>query len=43
MIREAIDAQARLTAVDEVGLEALRGDVERMVHGIRRAIDRARE
>jgi len=43
MIREAIEAQSRAGAVDTVSTEALRGDIERMLHGVRRAIERARE
>lgn len=43
MIRESIEAQSRAARVDEIGLESLRGEIERTVLGVRRAIDRVQD
>ena len=43
MIREAIEAQARAGAPDDVALESLRNDIAQMIDSITKAIERARE
>jgi hypothetical protein len=43
MIREAIEAQARTGAPDDVALESLRNDIAQMIDSITKAIERARE
>ena len=43
MIRESIEAQARAGSPDAVGIEALRGDIERTIQAVRRGIERARD